>query len=85
MTARKQPITRRFAGQWIFRGKVWTPDLGSIAQEGPVDESIGRLLMALMALNFGREKYLTPKVKALIEKTNKQIAAETGIGVERKP
>lgn len=80
MTARKLPITKRFAGQWVFRGKVWTPERGSIAQEGPVDEPVGRLLMALMALNFGRAKFMTPKVKAIIERANKQIAAETGIG-----
>ncbi|NUP08377.1 MAG: hypothetical protein HOW73_20195 [Polyangiaceae bacterium] len=68
--ARKQPLQKRYPGQWVMRSVVYTPAGIRIEGTGLVPEpAVGRLMVALMASSVGR---LDPKVVAEIE----QLAAK---------
>jgi len=76
MTKRKKPITQRWPGEWIFRGKIWTPERGSVATEGMLPEPLGPLVQLLMILGFTSSTFLTPKMKTILKKAAQEIGAE---------
>jgi len=74
--SRRKPITQRWPNQWVFRGKVWTPERDSIATEGVLEEPVGPLIRVLMVVGFTAKTFLTPKMKTILKKALADITAE---------
>jgi hypothetical protein len=53
--ARKQPLHKRYPGQYAVRAVLHTPNGTRVEASGPIAEpSVGRLMLALMVASVGR-------------------------------
>ena len=73
---RKKPITQRWPGQWVLRGKIWDPDRGFLDYQGSLNDPLGPIIKILMVIAFCGDSFMTRKMKGILDDALAKITAE---------
>ncbi len=77
--ARKKPITQRWPGKWVFRGKVWGPERDALEYYGYLGDPkdpLGPLIKTLLVIAFTRDTFMTRTMKRILKDALAKTTAE---------